>query len=307
MIHVIGNAAVDTVIRLDCLPRPGETIVARGAADDLGGKGANQAVVVARCGQEVRLAAAVGADALGLRIQSTLAAAGVETDCLRTWPGSTDRCLIYVDRLGENTIVSLIDAAHGFDPIAETAIERWIAPGDWVVMQGNLRASVTRDCLALAKARGATTALNPSPTYPAADYDWTLVDLVVLNRGEAIELGGRCDPLDAVRTLLAAGAGAVVITLGAEGSALVSTTETLRAKATEVTAIDTVGAGDVFCGTLVAARAAGLAWAQALRAASDAAAICVTRAGVLASFPSRLEMAGILPTAPRHVIGEHVQ
>ncbi len=73
MIHVIGNAAVDSVIRVDRFPRPGETIVARGASEDLGGKGANQAVAAARCGADVRLVATIGADAQGERIRSNLA------------------------------------------------------------------------------------------------------------------------------------------------------------------------------------------------------------------------------------------
>jgi ribokinase len=303
MIHVFGNAAVDTVIKLDRLPRPGETVVARGAADDLGGKGANQAVVLARCGQRVRLIAALGADAAGERIRENLGAEGVETDGLRTWPGSSDRCVICVDRHGENTIVSLIDAALEFDPLAATGVDRWIAPGDWVLLQGNLRANFTRACLTHAKSRKAMTALNPSPTYAASDYDWSLVDLVVLNRGEALELGGRDDPVEAARVLLGAGAGSVVVTLGAAGSALVLAGETLRTQAPQVAAVDTVGAGDVFCGTLVAGRAEGLAWVDALRAASQAAAICVGRAGVLSSFPTRDEMANILP---RRLLAERV-
>ena len=277
MIHVFGNAAVDTVIKLDRLPRPGETVVARGAADDLGGKGANQAVVLARCGQKVRLVAALGADAAGERIRENLAAEGVETDGLRTWPGSSDRCVICVDRHGENTIVSLIDAALEFDPLAATGIDRRIGASDWVLLQGNLQANVTRACLTLAKSRNATTALNPSPTYAGSEYDWSLVDLVVLNCGEALELGRRDDPVEAARVLLGAGAGTVVVTLGAAGSALVSADETLRAEAPQVAAVDTVGAGDVFCGTLVAGRLEGLAWDEALQAASQAAAICVGR------------------------------
>jgi ribokinase len=302
MIHVVGNAAVDTVIRLDRFPQPGETVVARGAADDLGGKGANQAIVIARCQQKVRLVAAVGADAFGDRIRQSLATEGVEVDGLRTWPGPTDRCVIYVDRHGENTIVSVIDAARGFDPIAETGLERWIAPGDWVVLQGNLQPSVTSACLALGREKGATTALNPSPTYGAADYDWRLVDLVVVNRNEAIELGGQEDPLKAARALCEAGAAAVVLTLGGEGAALVTADETLRVGAPRVTAVDTVAAGDVFCGTLISVRAARCDWGAALQAASEAAAICVTRAGVLASFPTRREMAGIVA---RGFVSEH--
>jgi ribokinase len=297
MIHVIGNAAVDSVIRVDELPRPGETIVALGASEDLGGKGANQAIVAARCGALVRLVAPIGDDALGERIRSSLAREGVQTDGVTVSPHGTDRCVITVDRSGENTILSLIEAARHFDPIAETSIESWITPGDLVVMQGNLRPGVTRDCLALAKSNGATTFLNPSPTYAAEDYDWTLVDLVLLNRGEAVELAGGEAEVAALE-ICRKGAGAVVLTLGADGAAFLSADDTFRLAAPRVIAIDAVGAGDVFCGVLIAARALGRDWRDALAAATEAASISVTRKGVLASFPSRKEMAAILERTP---------
>ena len=233
MIHVIGNAAIDSVIRVDRFPRPGETIVALGASEDLGGKGANQAVAAARCAAHVRLVAAIGADAQGERIRSNLAAEGMLTDGLATSSYGTDRCVITVDGQGENTILSLIDAARNFDPIAETSVARWIMPGDWVVMQGNLRPNVTRDCLALARSKGATTALNPSPTYAARDYDWTLVDLVVVNRGEAIELVGRLRGGGGAVRLCKKGAGAVVLTLGADGAAFFSTDDDISRSAAE--------------------------------------------------------------------------
>ena len=116
-------------------------------------------------------------------------------------------------------------------------------------MQGNLRPSVTRDCLALAKSKGATTVLNPSPTYAAEDYDWTAVDLVLLNRGEAVELAGG-EAEEAALELRKKGAGAVVLTLGADGAAFFSADDAFRVAAPRVDAIDTVGAGDVFCGVL---------------------------------------------------------
>jgi ribokinase len=295
MIHVIGNAAVDSVIRVDRFPRPGETIVALGASEDLGGKGANQAVVAARCGARVRLVAPIGDDALGERIRSSLAREGVQTDGVTTSPYGTDRCVIAVDRDGENTILSLIEAARHFDPIAETRVESWIAPGDLVVMQGNLRPSITRECLTLAKSKGATTVLNPSPTYAAQDYDWSLVDLVVVNRGEAVELAGGA--AEAARELCNRGAGAVVLTLGTDGASFFSANDAFRVAAPKVIAIDAVGAGDVFCGVLISAKAHGRGWKEALTAAAEAASASVTRKGVLASFPSREEMAGIFERA----------
>jgi len=296
MIHVIGNAAVDSVIQVERFPRSGETIVALEASEDLGGKGANQAVAAARCGAPVRLVAPIGDDALGERIRSSLAREGVQTDGVTASPYGTDRCVITVDRHGENTILSLIDAARHFDPIAETQIASWIAPRDLVVMQGNLRPTVTRDCLALAKSKGATTVLNPSPTYAAQDYDWTLVDLVLVNRGEAVDIAS-CSAEEAARELCKEGAGAVVLTLGADGAAFFSADDTFRVGAPQVTAIDTVGAGDVFCGVLIAARALGRGWKDALAVAAEAASISVTRKGVLASFPFREEMAGIFEHA----------
>jgi ribokinase len=305
MIHVIGNAAVDSVIRVDRFPRPGETIVALGASEDLGGKGANQAVVAARCGARVRLVAPIGDDALGARIRSSLTREGVQTDGVTTSPYGTDRCVIAVDRDGENTILSLIEAARHFDPIADTRVESWIAPGDLVVMQGNLRPSVTRDCLTLAKSKGATTVLNPSPTYAAQDYDWSLVDLVVVNRGEAVELAGGA--AEAARELCNRGAGAVVLTLGADGASFFSANDAFRVAAPKVTAIDAVGAGDVFCGVLISAKAHGWGWKEALTAAAEAASASVARKGVLASFPSREEMADIFERAALGRIEENQQ
>jgi ribokinase len=294
MIHVLGNAAIDTLIRLDRFPRPGETIVARGAVEDLGGKGANQSIVIARCGQRVRLLAPLGDDPQAERIRRALKGEGVKTDRLTTWPGATDRCLIYVDAEGENAIVSLIDAARAFDPIEEGGFAEGVAQGDWLLMQGNLRPEVTRACLALAKRERAITALNPSPTYASAEYDWRLVDLLIVNRGEASELGGQSDPFAAARALCEGGAGAVALTLGREGAALFAAGAVTKVSAPTVEAIDTVGAGDVFCGTLIAARAGGRNWDEALKAAVAAAAIAVTRRGVLASFPTRDELANIL-------------
>jgi len=295
MIHVIGNASLDTVILLERFPVPGETLVAKaGAREDFGGKGANQAVVIARCGSPVRLTAAIGDDDVGRRFLAHLAAEGVSTDGLWRWSGPSDRCIIYVDRAGENTIVSMIDAATEFDPLAVTDIANKIAAGDHVLLQGNLRPDVTRRCLALAKERGATTVLNPSPTYPAAEYDWSRVDLAIVNRVEAVELGGNPDPEIAAAALLDGGAGTVALTAGAAGASWIARDRSLHIDAPRVHAVDTVGAGDAFCGTLVASIAGGTAPEIALRAAVGAGAITVTRRGVASSFPSAGELREIL-------------
>ena len=292
MLHVIGNAAVDTIFRVDRFPLPGETVVARGVSEDLGGKGANQAVVAARAGAKVRLVAAVGDDAAGLRIRDALRAEGMMVDGLVTSAAPTDRSSICVDAAGENTIVSVTDAAAGFDPIASGALAD-VRPGDTVLCQGNLTVDALVSCLEAARKQGAVTVLNPSPVFATRGFDWRLASVVIVNAVEAVELGGTDHYDDAARRLRAAGAGTVVVTLGAGGAASIGEGE-VRVEAPHVKAIDTTGAGDVFCGVLTALRLQGLPWRRALAVATGAAAICVTRRGVMASFPSADEIRTIV-------------
>ena len=182
-----------------------------------------------------------------------------------------------VDGRGENTILRLIDAARNFDPIAETPIDAWIMPGT----SSSCRAicvRASRGTVLLCEVEGRDDGSHPSPTYAARDYDWILVDLVLVNRGEAIELaGGGAE--EAARTLCKKGAGAVVLTLGAEGAAFFSADDAFRISAPRVTAIDAVGAGDVFCGVLIAAKVLGLGWRDALAAATEAASASVEAKG----------------------------
>ena len=220
MIHVVGNAAIDTIFRVDRFPLPGETIVAADVSEDLGGKGANQAVMARRTGAKVRLVAAVGDDPAGARIRAVLGAEGVLTDGLVVWPGSTDRSSIYVDAGGENTIVSVTRAAQTFDPLADGKLVD-VEPDDVVLCQGNLAVAVLAECLLAARSRGAATVLNPSPLFPARDFDWSRVDTVVLNEVEARALSGNDDSRQGARRLRDAGVRDVVVTLGHEGAAMI--------------------------------------------------------------------------------------
>ena len=292
MIHVIGNAAIDSIYRVDRFPLPGETIVARELSEDLGGKGANQAIIAARAGANVRLIAAIGNDAAGSCIREALEAEGVLTDGLSVWNGSTDRSSIYVDAGGENTIVSVTNAAVAFDPLAAGALAH-LKSGDFVLCQGNLSIANLAACLAAAKDRGAVTILNPSPLVHSGDLDWTTVEVAVLNRVEAEQLSSSHDRRHGAQTLLDAGARSVVVTLGRNGAMMIGS-ERIEIEAPRVAATDTTGAGDVFCGTLTAARAQGAPWRAALAAAVETAAITVTRPGVFSAFPTAKEVRAIL-------------
>lgn len=297
-VHVVGNACIDTTFRLGRFPAAGETLNAITHADGLGGKGANQAVAAARTGAAVTLWTALGKDLAGTWIRGRL---GTELSDFQAveFDLPSDRSTIVLDSRGENFIVSGVACGQAFDPIAQTAFARQIASGDVLVMQGNLRGAATDACLRAALKNGARTVLNASPVDAAAAPDFGLAEVLVVNQSEAKALTGRGDMGAAGDALAAKGAGTVVITLGAEGCLLLGEdqAESLRLAAPHVEAIDTSGAGDVFCGCLAGGLAKGMSVTSALKLALAAAAIAVTRPGTLSSCPSAPEIAALIDQA----------
>ncbi|MFE0755444.1 PfkB family carbohydrate kinase [Inquilinus sp. NPDC058860] len=296
-IHVVGNACLDTLYRLERFPEPGETIVADGMAEDLGGKGLNQAVAAARAGARVCLFAAIGSDRPGEAVAERLAAEGIDAAGLVRLDCPTDRSMIQVDAAGENTIVSVTGCADRFAPPQGTDLDGALQAGDLLLMQGNLRIAAVRDCFTLARGRGIGTVLNPSPIRDSYASVLPLTDLLVVNRGEACRLGGDPDPHRAAQTLLRRGVPMVVVTLGAAGASVLTAEGRQDHPAPTVAAIDTAGAGDLLCGVLAGLLDLGETVETALPAAIRAAAIGVTRPGVLSSFPNRAEIEAILPLA----------
>ncbi|TIO07213.1 MAG: ribokinase [Mesorhizobium sp.] len=294
-VHVVGNACVDTTFRLRRFPSAGETLNAVACADGLGGKGANQAVAAARTGAAVTLWTALGKDVAGTWIRGCLDRELSSFQAI-AFDLPSDRSTIVTQAGGENFIVSAVACSEAFDPIAQTALARRIAFGDILVCQGNLRGDATNSCLRAARERGAQTVLNASPVDAAAPPDFGLATLLVVNQSEAKALTGQGDMATAAGALAAKGAGTVVVTLGAEGCLVLGTDQggSLRLPAPRVEALDTSGAGDVFCGCLAGGFARGMSVTSALKFALAAAAIAVTRPGTLISCPSASEMAALV-------------
>jgi ribokinase len=157
-------------------------------------------------------------------------------------------------------------------------------------MQGNLTRAVTAACLDRAREAGARTMLNPAPI--AFDYEglWPAVCIAVVNEVESALLTGIGDPTTAAQALRRSGVDTVVTTLGAEGVSMVDGDGEHRVPAPQIEAVDTTGAGDVFCGVLAAALETPLEWAPALRWAVAAASVSVTRRGTASAFPSSEEL-----------------
>ncbi|MCM5553213.1 ribokinase [Pleomorphomonas sp. NRK KF1] len=288
-LHVVGNICVDDTFYVERLPRPGETVNAVATARGVGGKGANQAVAALRAGAEVVFRAALGDDADATFLRAAL---GTELplDGLVVLDTPTDRSTILVDRTGENVVVTAAASAMAFDPTGQPS---WPGRGDHLLMQGNLRADVTRACLERAKDGGATTILNPSPLGEGPLPD---ADVIVINAGEAETLAGCSDPVEATRRLSRGGTASVVVTLGAGGAICLDqgATDVDRIAAPAVAAVDSSGAGDVFAGVLSGCLTGGMPLVFATTVGVRAASIAVTRRGTLAACPSRSEINALL-------------
>ena len=297
---VIGNIASDETLRVAHLPAPGETLLARTSATGPGGKGANQAVVLARCGVPTRLLARIGNDAAAARARAMLSAEGLDLSALIATDAPTDRSIVLLTEAGENAIIAAIVPAPPFTRAELLAAANGCAVGDLLLVQGNLTEPVTDAALRIGRERGMRAVFNAAPASPGFAALWNLTELAVLNSIEARQMTGLDDPAAAARAIHVAGAQHVAITLGAAGALLCDAGGIKRIAAERVVARDSTGAGDCFTAVLaVALLVLDLPPQAALAAASRAAALGVGRVGTLASFPTVAEMTAILHgTAP---------
>ncbi len=291
---VIGNIALDENFSVPALPRPGETLLATNCSRDLGGKGANQAVVLARSGVLTRLVARIGKDQPAVLLRDMLTRERLNAAGLIVTDAPTDRSMVLLAADGENCIISTAHCARALTgPDVTAALGD--ADASLLLMQGNLRVSVTRTALEAAHERGMTTVFTPAPIDPEFATLWPFADLVVLNRMEARELAKSDNAAEAASRICAAGATRVVVTLGAEGAIMAGADGLHTVPAIAATVCDTTGAGDTFTAVLAAALfVRRMEPAAALRSAASAAAITVSRRGTLAAFPSAAELGAIL-------------
>ncbi len=297
---VIGSANLDFTVAVDRLPQEGETVSGGGLLISHGGKGANQAVAAHRLGADVRLIAQVGQDPMGDQIIQHLTGIGFPPEGLLRDPATpTGVALIVVDRAGRNQIAVAPGANRTLTPDRLRPFESWVEWADLLLCQLESPIETVRWALTAARRLGRRTLLNPAPPRPLPDDLFPLVDLLTPNAGEARGLAGVTSVgldgiTDAARHLLTKGAGAVVVTLGADGALLVTRDEAVHFPAFTVEAVDTTAAGDAFSGALAASVAAGVPLVDAIRIANAAGALACTRRGAQEALPDRAEVERLL-------------
>lgn len=294
--YVIGNVAMDETILVDRWPAAGASIFGRQGSSDLGGKGANQAIVMARCGLPTSLVAPVGDDSRATTISERLAAEPVQSRLVQLAGRATDFSIILTTPDGENAIVTTTEAAENLGAEDALAALAQAEAGDMAVFQGNLNEATTEALLREARCRGMATAFNPSPLRPSFPALWPLVDIAFLNEGEARALTG-VEGEAAAAVLHGRGVGEVVLTLG-QGGALLSRSGdvAIRVPAISTSTVDTTGAGDTFMGVALASSLLRGTRVDelALGHAAQGSALTVSRKGTTSAFPTIEEMSAIL-------------
>jgi ribokinase len=299
-VTVVGSANLDLVYRVPVLPAPGQTVLADDREQHLGGKGNNQATAVARAGADVTFVAAVGDDEAGALIRDGIATAGAEKVLLRNGSRPTGTALIMVDASGENSIV--VDSGANAELVELTEDER-VAIAEAAILLLQLEIPLATVIAAAQHARAGDTlvVLNAAPMCELPAELLASVDLLIINETEAEQLTGHSDPHAAISGLLDT-VERVIVTLGAEGVLAATRSDgTITLPGHRVPVLDTTGAGDTFCGALVAeldrqgATGADLDLAAAAAFANRAAALSVQTVGAVPSIPSRsaiLEFSG---------------
>jgi ribokinase len=299
-ILVVGSINMDLVMRTPRVPQPGETMF----GDDLraipGGKGANQAVAVARLGWPVLIAGRVGRDHFGEIMLSGLESNGVDTTYVeRDDTASSGTAFIFVEPSGENTIVVATGANGRFSTRSAEQLSGLLDQIDLVLLQLELPLESMARVIELAQAAGKQIVLDAGPACRRPLPAFFQVDVITPNESETEALTGLAirdqdSALQAALALLERGPGAVVLKLGAKGALVASREKTLIIPAIPVQAVDTTAAGDAFSAALAVSLAEGKNLEEAVRLANAAGALAVTKVGAQPSMPTRAELDAFL-------------
>lgn len=299
-IVVAGSSNIDMTAYVRTLPRPGETIGGGRFMQANGGKGANQAVSAARLGGDVTFLTCVGDDMQGHMLQEVFAKDGIDTSCMKFVGSPTGTALIFVADDGENCIAVAPGANRELLPEDVDRVKNRLDGVEYLLMQLEIPLETVYHAVDLAYENNVKVILNPAPFSDAIPVEvlrklW----LITPNETEAemltgIRIESANDAFQAADFLLNQGVDNVIITLGSSGSIVCNDGTREFVPARKVTAVDTVGAGDVYNGALVTALSEGKGLVEAAQFATLASSIAVTRPGAQTGVPHRNEVEEIM-------------
>ena len=285
---------MDLTVRTPHIPAKGETIFGGDVMMSFGGKGANQAVAVARLGGEATFISKVGTDANGKMMVEHFAEEGLCTDTVIQDPTvQSGSAWICVGDDGDNSII-VMPGANGAMTVEDLKpFEDTITSSEYLLMQLEVPMAVVEYAADLAHAAGVKVVLNPAPAAPIKESLLSKLYALTPNETECRILCGTdaSDDDEAnAAVLYNKGVKNVIVTLGDKGSMLYNAEEVVTVPAQKVAAIDTVAAGDTYNGALCVALSKGKSFVEAMEFATAASAIAVTRIGAQASIPFASEL-----------------
>ena len=300
MIVVIGSINLDLITMVDRLPGPGETVPGDNFTTAPGGKGANQALAAARAGASVGMVGAVGRDAFASQATQLLRQGGVDLSRVKETDRPTGVALILVGGKGENMIALAAGANQLVD--AGAAKAAGIKSDDHVMLQLEVPMPTVSAALDAAREARAVSLLNTAPFRADAVELLGKADYVVANEtefdlcAEALSLPGK-DREARMQAFAERTGRAIVVTLGGDGVVAFAGGRLLKVPALKIEPVDTVGAGDTFCGYLASGLSAGRPLEQALRCAAAAASLACLKPGAQPSIPLAAEVDAALSKA----------
>jgi ribokinase len=297
-ILVIGSSNTDLIVRVEEIPRPGETVLGSDLLKVQGGKGANQAVASARLGGRVRFIGSVGDDAHGAEALQGYREDGIDISDLKVCRGiPTGVALITVSDAGENAITVAPGANHQLTPEDLQRRIHSFSQAAVLLIQLEIPYETVMEAVKLASANGIPVILNPAPSGKLPDNLLNQIHILTPNQTEAQDLTGVLpDSEDSIREccgiLHNKGIEKVILTMGSRGAYLSDPSQGAfkLVRSFRVETVDTTAAGDVFNGALAVAISEGMNIMEAIRFANAAAAVSVRKMGAQPSIPQRKEI-----------------
>lgn len=292
---VLGSINMDVVVRVERFPQAGETLT--GLSCDLmpGGKGANQAIAVANMDIPVDLIGATGNDEFGKLLRTHLVSSGVNIGGVAEAESSSGTAIVTVDQKGSNQII-VVPGSNML--LQRETIERYLSWQSsavrYLVSQFEIQLDHIRYAFGKVKEYGTTTVLNPSPMQSIPRELVECTDIFVLNELELAQAVGITKAISSSDEAAQAALGwersignkIVIVTLGDKGLIAIQNGQVIKQTAEKVSCVvDTTGAGDCFCGSLIAFLYKGYSLDESLALAQKAAAYSVQHKGASPSFP----------------------
>lgn len=308
----VGSLNMDQVVRVDRLPALGETLLGAGSLRLVpGGKGANQAVAMARLGTHVRMAGRVGDDPFGAHLVQSLQAEGIDTSLVAVdEQEASGVAFIFLSPQGENAIVvaSGANMRVGADQFQMQQMREVLPQARALVLQLETPLETVKTLIAAGSQAGVPVILNLAPAQALPLETLRQLAVLVMNENEACFLSDALagvqqsgatikNPSDAALlavSLQARGIANVAITLGKQGAVLACRGQSAHVPAPAVQVVDTTAAGDCFIGALTVALTEAQEPAAALRFAVCASALKVTKFGAQSGLPTRAEVEALL-------------